>query len=335
MQITIRPATESDAPAACNVLRRSIRELCVDDHGSDEEILRLWLANKTEENLRRWIVSNANFAVVALRQKAICGFGMLHQSGEVQLCYVAPEARFAGVSKLILQALEEQGRRWRLPNLFLTSTTVARPFYQRRGWIVSGEPIPMFGMKTIYPMHKILTKVGIVKNGSMIAIRLERSEDAEAVRQVNRATFGRGNEADLVDRLRADSQVVLSLVAESSLRIVGHCLFSPVTLEPRNHELCLAGLGPMAVLPECQRQGIGSRLVRQGLDHFRSAGYEGVVVLGHPDYYPRFGFVPASRYGLRCEFPVPDEAFMALALREEVFSRSPVTVKYHTAFDAV
>jgi N-acetylglutamate synthase-like GNAT family acetyltransferase len=157
MQITIRRAVETDAPAACDVLRRSIRELCVEDHHNDEEILRRWLANKTEDNLRMWIVSDKTFSVVAVWKEKICGFGLVHETGEVQLCYVAPEARFLGASNLILRELEQQGRRWGLSKLFLTTTTVAKNFYEGRGWIVSGGPVPVFGMQNILPMTKLLT----------------------------------------------------------------------------------------------------------------------------------------------------------------------------------
>ncbi len=156
MQITIRRAVETDAPAACDVLRRSIQELCVADHDNDEEILRRWLANKTPANLSRWISSDKSFAVVALRDGQVCGFGMVHEGGEVLLCYVAPEARFLGASHLILRELEQQGRRWGLQKMFLTSTITARSFYERRGWIVSGDPIVEFGMQRIFPMTKAL-----------------------------------------------------------------------------------------------------------------------------------------------------------------------------------
>ena len=156
MDLTIRPAAPSDAVAACDVVRRSIRDLCVADHDNDEKILRQWLANKTPANLSRWISSENSFAVVALRDGKICGFGMVHEGGEVLLCYVAPEARFIGASALILQALEQQGRRWGLQKLFLTSTITARSFYERRGWIVSGDPIVEFGMQRIFPMTKAL-----------------------------------------------------------------------------------------------------------------------------------------------------------------------------------
>jgi putative acetyltransferase len=97
----------------------------------------------------------------------------------------------------------------------------------------------------------------------------------------------------------------------------------------------VAGLGPMAVRPAWQRQGIGSQLVREGLEECWRSGYEAVVVLGHPEYYPRFGFVPASRFGLRCEFEAPDEAFMALELRSGVLSAGGGVVRYASEFSKV
>jgi hypothetical protein len=117
---------------------------------------RRWFANKTEENLRQWIASQSNFTVVAVHGERICGFGMHHDSGEVLLYYVTSEAGFLGASTLIPQANEQQARRWGLQKLFLTSTITARSFYEPRGWIVSGDPIAVFGMEWIFPITKAL-----------------------------------------------------------------------------------------------------------------------------------------------------------------------------------
>ncbi|HEX8140742.1 MAG TPA: N-acetyltransferase [Pyrinomonadaceae bacterium] len=148
----------------------------------------------------------------------------------------------------------------------------------------------------------------------MITIRAETAEDIPAIRQVNELAFGQPDEADLVDALRATAQPHISLVAVSAGRVVGHIFFSPVTLEAEDSVLIL-GLAPMAVLPEYQKRGIGSQLVQEGLKECQRSGCEVVVVVGHPEYYPRFGFIPASQKGLRCEYPVPDEAFMVTELR--------------------
>jgi putative acetyltransferase len=166
----------------------------------------------------------------------------------------------------------------------------------------------------------------------MPLVRRERPEDIAAIRQVNEQAFGRPDEADLVDVLRARGKAVLSLVAAEGDRIVGHILFSPVTIDSGDRTFPAVGLAPMAVLPERQSRGIGSLLVKAGLEECRNAGYDCVVVLGHPGYYPRFGFVPASRYGIRSEYAVPDAAFMILAFREEALRDRAGVVKYQPEF---
>jgi putative acetyltransferase len=168
----------------------------------------------------------------------------------------------------------------------------------------------------------------------MIIVRAETPEDVAAVRRVNELAFGRAEEAALVDALRAAACPHISLVAEAEGQVVGHIFFSPVTLETEDRAPAMLGLAPMAVLPEYQNQGIGSHLVREGLNECRRTGCDAVVVLGHPEYYPRFGFVPASRKGLRCEYPAPDEAFMVLELTPGGLSAQGL-VKYRPEFGDV
>jgi putative acetyltransferase len=149
---------------------------------------------------------------------------------------------------------------------------------------------------------------------------------------VHKLAFGRRAEADLVDALRTSGKAMLSLVAVDDGRIVGHILFSPVTIDASDLTFAAMGLAPMAVLPAWQRRGIGSQLVETGLLECRNAGYECVVVLGHPTYYPRFGFVPASRYGIKSEFETPDEAFMVLGWHEGVLRDGGGVVRYQPEF---
>lgn len=147
-----------------------------------------------------------------------------------------------------------------------------------------------------------------------ISIREETGADATAIRAVNERAFGGRVEAAIVDELRRSGGVTLSLVAEKDGSIIGHILFSPVSISTAPGLSSVVGLAPMAVLPERQGQGVGSMLVGEGLQTLRARGHSAVVVLGHPRYYPRFGFVPATRFGLRCEFECPDDAFLALEL---------------------
>ena len=144
-------------------------------------------------------------------------------------------------------------------------------------------------------------------------IRLETAGDADAVRALNRAAFGRDDEADIVDRLRERGAGYLALVVQADGEIVGHIVFSRVTLDPPVSDVSAVGLAPMAVAPEQQRRGIGSALVRAGLHACRAADHDAVFVLGHPTYYPRFGFAPSAN--VHDTYGAPPEAFMALALR--------------------
>lgn len=145
-------------------------------------------------------------------------------------------------------------------------------------------------------------------------IREEAPGDADALRRVHDAAFGRPEEGRLVDRLREQGAAVLSLVAIVGERVVGHVLYTPVRLESPEGDLEGAGLAPMGVLPDSQRKGIGSALVAAGTERLRARGCPFVVVLGHPHYYPRFGFEPASRRGVRCEWDVPEDVFRLLVL---------------------
>ncbi|MCI0561091.1 MAG: N-acetyltransferase [Nitrososphaera sp.] len=169
----------------------------------------------------------------------------------------------------------------------------------------------------------------------MMVIHREEPGDIDAIRYVNEQAFGRLAEANLVDMLRGRQKVVLSLVAVQDDRVVGHILFSSITIEFGEKVFPALGLAPMAVLPAYQKQGIGSALVKAGLEECRKAGHACVVVVGHPEYYPRFGFAPASQYGIKCEYDVPDEAFMVIELRQDALLGCTGTVKYPPEFNEV
>ena len=165
-------------------------------------------------------------------------------------------------------------------------------------------------------------------------VRVEKENDRDAVHTLNESAFGRLSEADLVDKLRAQAQPVVSLVAEDEGQVVGHIMLSPVSLSG-HPDLEIMGLAPMAVAPEHQRRGVGSMLVYAGLEQCRQLGLAAVVVLGHPGYYPRFGFSPSSRFSIDCEFDVPAEVFMAMELQPGALNGKPGRVEYHAAFGNV
>jgi putative acetyltransferase len=163
-----------------------------------------------------------------------------------------------------------------------------------------------------------------------ISIRGERFEDRREVGEVNEAAFGRPDEADLVDRLREEGVVVLAMVAEFDSQIVGHILFSRMAIETAEGDVAAVSLAPMAVLPGHQGRQVGSRLVRHGLAELRARGERIVIVLGHKDYYPRFGFSSDKARNLLS--PFPPEAYMALELVEGALKSVRGAVRYAAAF---
>jgi putative acetyltransferase len=171
-----------------------------------------------------------------------------------------------------------------------------------------------------------------------VTIRPERKGDEAGIRAVHAAAFGREAEAVLVDRLRNEELGIVSLIAEGRGEILGHIVFSPVHVEsreqPGERDLSLGlalGLGPVAVLPEYQNKGIGRELIHSGLEASRDLGADFAVVLGHPSYYPRFGFRRARDLNIENEFGA-DEAFMASELWPGRLPRSGVLVRYAAPF---
>ncbi len=163
-----------------------------------------------------------------------------------------------------------------------------------------------------------------------LRVRDEQPYDREQVRSVNETAFGRSGEADLIDRLWVEGAVLASFVAEVGNQIVGHILFSRMTVETAQGPAAAVSLAPMAVLPDYQGHQIGSQLVRHGLNELRARGERIVIVLGHKDYYPRFGFSPdKARY---LASPFPPEVFMALELSEGALEGIRGDVRYPSAF---
>ncbi len=168
-------------------------------------------------------------------------------------------------------------------------------------------------------------------------IRPEHDADQQAIHRVHVAAFPTPAEAHLVDALRTAGDATVSWVAELDGAVVGHILFSPIVMDSGDGRRRPFGVGlaPMAVMPAHQRTGLGTRLIRAGLDDCRNAGHTRVVVLGHPDYYPRFGFTPASSFEIRSTYDVPDDVFMAQALVPGALDGWSGTVHYAPAFDTL
>ncbi len=170
-----------------------------------------------------------------------------------------------------------------------------------------------------------------------LIIRPETEKDFTSITKVNDLAFGQSNEGRLIEKLRKTPEFVsdLSLVAVYNQQIVGHILFYPITINDGNTKYTSLALAPMSVLPEYQKKGIGSELVKQGSNKARDLGYGSVIVLGHAEYYPRFGFKLAGLYGIKPPFDVPDNVFMAIELTEGALKNVKGTVEYPQAFNEV
>jgi predicted N-acetyltransferase YhbS len=168
-----------------------------------------------------------------------------------------------------------------------------------------------------------------------LKIREETEYDYPKIREVNDLAFGQENEGRLIEKLRQTENFIpeLSLVAEINNEVVGHILFYPVLIRSDSSKFQSLSLGPMAVTPEHQRQGIGSQLVKEGLEAAKTFGHRSVIVVGHPEYYPRFGFKPASQWKIKVPFDVPDEAFLALELVSGELKGKSGTVEYPEEFN--
>jgi GNAT superfamily N-acetyltransferase len=154
--LEVRDAVEADAQQACEVMQRSIRELCVADHGERPDVLALWLANKRPEIFMNWIAQPGNSLMVAIDDTRVLAVGAVTDSGEITLNYVSPDARFRGVSRALLGALEKRALERGNRQCRLTSTATARRFYLANGYVETGPPRHNFGTTSGFPMQKVL-----------------------------------------------------------------------------------------------------------------------------------------------------------------------------------
>jgi putative acetyltransferase len=165
---------------------------------------------------------------------------------------------------------------------------------------------------------------------SSIEIRSEETLDSAAVRSINEAAFGGRDEADLIESLRREGAVLASLVAIEEGKISGHILFSRMYIDQDTGSVAAVALAPLAVSPGHQRKGIGGSLVRHGIEWLRGSGEPIVIVVGHPEYYPRFGF--SSEAAEQIESPFSRETFMVLELRPGALRGVRGRVRYAAAF---
>lgn len=166
-------------------------------------------------------------------------------------------------------------------------------------------------------------------------IRPEIAADRQGIRELVTAAFDSANEADLADALRDDGALAVSLTAVQGGAIIGYIGFSRIRITGQGGTTTALALAPVAVHPEHQRKGIGAELIRTGLNRAREVGFDVVVVVGHADYYPRFGFKSARSHGVHCPFDVPDSAWMLVELAPGSVSRHAGMVDYHAAFSKV
>jgi putative acetyltransferase len=169
------------------------------------------------------------------------------------------------------------------------------------------------------------------RDAPSFVVREEQPDDIPSIREVNQRAFGQDQEANIVDALRANGAALLSLVATVEGRVVGHIMYSPLRVD----DLIGAALGPMAILPEYQRRGVGTSLVEAGNRQLSQQGLPFIVVVGHPEFYPRFGFTPASRRHISSEWSLPDEVFMILVLDEARMSGVTGVARYRDEFSTV
>lgn len=164
-------------------------------------------------------------------------------------------------------------------------------------------------------------------------IIIEKEEDFDAIRTLNDQAFQSPMEGKLIEQLRNSNAEIISLVAVDKSKIIGHILFSPVLIKSGQNQIAGMGLGPMSVLPKYQNQGIGSGLIKKGLKILRKKKCPFIIVLGHKEYYPKFGFQMASKFGIKCQWSgIPDEAFMALILDKSLRNAITGTAYYMDAF---
>ena len=170
-----------------------------------------------------------------------------------------------------------------------------------------------------------------------IKIEAETEEDYEQITTLHTLAFNRDGEAKLVEKLRRTPIYIreLSLVARYRNTVIGHILFYPIRIKSHRKKCVSLALAPISVIPRFQNRKIGTRLIREGLQKARKLGFKSVIVIGHLEYYPRFGFEKASKYGISASFDVPDNAFFAIELEKDALKDCSGTAEYPDEYNGV
>lgn len=174
-------------------------------------------------------------------------------------------------------------------------------------------------------------------NSLIVEVRQEEANDFPAVYDLNIKVFKRKTEARLVDRLRLSEAFIpeLSLVATIDNKIVGYILFTKILVIDEDKEVPSLALAPMAVHPDYQKQGIGTHLIHHGFSKARELGYKSAIVLGHAEYYPKFGFVPTSKWLIKPPYHVPENSFLGIELIENGLSGVKGIVRFSKEFEQI
>ena len=268
---------------------------------------------------------------------------ILEKECHIEIIAVKPEARCRNIASRLLDFGRDLACKQGFEKFSLhvaSSNKAALNIYKRAGFRLADTKKGFFSrllasVDEWYYMIKDISPASEPKESEtkkMISIRREMPEDIEAIGYVNEQAFGRKQEKELVGKLRQHGKLTLSLVAVEEGKIVGHIAFSLVTVESDTDSFDAITIAPLAVLPERQKQGIGTRLVDASLKQCRQLGYEVVVAVGHPQYYPRFGFIMAKQKGISCEFEAPPEAFMLLELQPDALAGRTGMVKFQPEF---
>jgi predicted N-acetyltransferase YhbS len=170
-----------------------------------------------------------------------------------------------------------------------------------------------------------------------IKIEAETEEDYEQITTLHSLAFNRDSEARLVEKLRRTPIYIreLSLVARYKNTVIGHILFYPIKINSHGKKCVSLALAPISVIPRFQNRKIGTKLIREGLEKARKLGFKSVIVVGHPEYYPRFGFEKASNYGISASFHVPDNALLAIELEKDALKDCRGAVAYPNEYNGV